>query len=102
MSTSDARLAALRRLWTVANGHSGQCKTIAKFLLGLYNGYRFPFDLTDFRTLDHTLFRGCLQVLELDYRPELEVHDRLGIPGAQFERLAEDWGIRDHSREGAL
>lgn len=86
-------LEALRRLWTIANGHSGQCRHVAAFLLGLYNGRRFPFDLTNFRCLDTEIFRDCLTVLALDNRPRAEVHVLLGVPGSAFEKLAEDWRI---------
>jgi type II secretory pathway predicted ATPase ExeA len=33
-----AQMEALRRLWEIANGHSGQCLVVAGFLLGLFNG----------------------------------------------------------------
>ena len=89
---------ALHRLWKIANGNSGQCRYVARFLLGLYNGTRFPFDLTDFRCLDDEIFRDCLQVLALDHRPVSEVHVLLGVPGVAFEDLATDWRVRDHSR----
>lgn len=95
------QLEALRRLWIIAQGHSGQCRYVARFLLGLYNGTRFPFDLTDFRCLDVEIFRDCLQVLALDYRPTAEVHVLLGVPGTAFEQLADDWCVRDHSRRAA-
>lgn len=92
--TAD-QLAALNRLWTIANHPSGQCRTVAKFLLGLYNGDRFPFDLTDFRSLDTEIFQDCLQVLVMDQNPEREVHDVLGVPGNEFERLAQEWRVED-------
>ena len=56
-------VAALQRLFTVANRDSGQCRYIARFLLGLYNGMRFPFDLTDLRAIDDDLFEDCMHVL---------------------------------------
>ncbi len=94
MSEKDLlQLEALRRLWDIANGHSGQCRVVARFLLGLYNGPDFPFDLTDFRSLDRAIFRDCLAVLEMDYSPEQEVHVRLGISGDRFAQLAKTWGI---------
>ncbi len=96
-SYSDA-VAALRRLWEIANGGSGQCRHVAAFLLGLYNGTRFPFDLTDFRCLDTAIFRDCLKVLVMDQSPLAEVHVTLNVPGAKFEELAQDWGIKDRSR----
>lgn len=96
---TEKQIAALRRLWVLAQGHSGQCKTVARFLLGLYNGVRFPFDLTDFRCLDAGIFLDCIAVLTMDYTPQAEVHVVLGVPGSEFERLADDWNITD--REAA-
>lgn len=97
----DNALAALKRLWTIANGNSGQCKIVAAFLLGLYNGNRFPFDLTDFRCLDTAIVSDCFVVLALDYRNTMEVHCWLCVPGREFEQLARDWRIKDRSRRAA-
>lgn len=58
--------AALRRLLPVAQRDTGQSSVIARFLLNLYNGDRFPFDLTDLRRLDYELFDDCLAVLKMD------------------------------------
>lgn len=93
------QLDALRRLWQIAQGHSGQCRYVAAFLLGLYNGQRFPFDMTNFRGLDAAIFQDCLKVLVMDYAPRAEVHVLLGVPGTKFERLAKDWDIRDREAE---
>lgn len=90
---------ALARLLRIALGHSGQCRYVASFLLGLYNGNRFKFDLTDFRCLDRNIFEDCLEVLNLDYRPAVEVHMYFENGGAIWESLAEDWNIRDYTRE---
>ena len=87
------KVEALRRLWDIANGHSGQCRVVAGFLLGLYNGEEYPFDLTAFRSLDQEIFMDCLAVLAQDYSPEQEVHVRLGVSGDRFVQLAKTWGI---------
>ncbi|MDD2892575.1 MAG: hypothetical protein PHF20_01480 [Halothiobacillaceae bacterium] len=91
--------AALRRLLEIAQGHSGQCRHVAAFLLGLYNGMRFPFDLTDFRSLDRAIFEDCLTVLRMDYTPAREVHtyfDNGGDEGHKiWEGLALAWNIKD-------
>lgn len=87
--------AALRRLFEVAHGHSGQCRYVAKFLLGCYNGQRFPFDLTDLRCLDLALFEDCIAVLRMDSRPLKEVHTYFPNGGQAFEKLADDWRIPD-------
>lgn len=91
----DCGMQALRRLWLHANGGTGQCKWTAAFLLGLYNGYRFPFNLTNFRALDGELFRDCLAVLILDSTPRREIHELLGVGNEPFEALARFWGVPD-------
>lgn len=83
---------ALRRLLPVAKGDTGQSRRIARFLLGLYNGDRFRFDLTDLRGLDREVFDDCLTVLRMDHSPEKEVHRYFDNGGDLFEQLATDWG----------
>ena len=89
-------VAALHRLLPIAQGHSGQCRYVAAFLLGLYNGQRFPFDLTDFRGLDLSIFNDCMAVLRMDKTPECEVHIYFDNGSAIWEDLAKRWGIKDH------
>jgi hypothetical protein len=85
---------ALKRLFKVANeGDSGQAGVIARFLLCLYNGYRFKFDLTDLRRLDGALHDDCLAVLRMDHTPLLEVHRYIENGQQEFERMARDWGL---------
>ncbi len=87
---------ALQRLYAVAKGHSGQCRYVACFILGLYNGRRFPFDLTDLRGLDRVLFEDCMTVLRMDARVSArEVHTYFDQGGAKFEALAEQWRVQD-------
>lgn len=90
---------ALTRLLPVALGHRGQSRVIARFLLNLYNGNRFPFDLTDLRILDHNLFVDCMTVLHMDYMPEKEVHNYFARGGQIWEQMAKDWGVRDYQGE---
>lgn len=91
---------ALRRLLPIAQGNTGQCRYVAAFLLGLYNGRRFPFDLTDLRGLDLAIFNDCMSVLRMDNVPKQEVHcyfDEGGGEGNKiWEDLAKRWGIKDH------
>ena len=90
---------SLRTLYEAACGHSGQCRVIAAFLLGLYNGSRFPFNLTDLRMLDSSLFEHCIRVLHMDARVcRQEVHAYLDDGGRKFEELARQWRIIDHER----
>ncbi len=93
MKPTEKQLAALNRLWEIANGGSGQCKIVAKFLLGLYNGETYPFNLNDFRGLDTNIFIDCLNVLQMDSQPYKEVHELLNKTSGQFPNLAKEWGI---------
>ncbi|MDO9099664.1 MAG: hypothetical protein Q7V53_02820 [Caldisericota bacterium] len=97
----EAGRAALERLFVVAQRDTGQSRRIAAFLLGCYNGTRFPFDLTDFRGLDFELFEDCLAVLRMDYQPRQEVHNYFPQGGQKFEQLAHDWRLVDRLRDGA-
>ncbi len=96
-----AGVAALERLLKIAQGSSGQCRYVARFLLGLYNGTRFPFDMTNFRCLDRVIFKDCIAVLAMDYQPLQEVHryfDRGDNEGGQiWEDLAVRWRVQDRS-----
>lgn len=93
----DAGVEALKRLVNIAQGHSGQCRYVAAFLLGLYNGNRFKFDLTEFRALDRAIFNDCMAVLLMDYELEKEVHCYFDEGGRLWEHLAKDWNIMDYS-----
>ncbi|WP_025573878.1 DUF7673 family protein [Ralstonia thomasii] len=86
-------LDSLKRLFDLANGSSGQCRHVARFLLGLYNGTRFPFDLTDFRCVDASIFEDMMRVLRMDSRPRAEVHTYFPRGGERFEQLAQDWNL---------
>jgi hypothetical protein len=87
---------ALLRLFNIAQGDTGQSGVIARFLLGLYNGDSFPFDLTNFRRLDFELFKDCLAVLQMDNQPRQEVHKYFQNGGERFRRLAEVWQVPDY------
>lgn len=92
----DDRIAgadALRRLLPIAQGNSGQCKSVARILLGLYNGVRFPLDLTFLRCLDYKILDDVLAVLRMDANALQEVHLYFTNGGQVFEQLAKDWGF---------
>ncbi len=95
-AAQEVGVEALRRLLKIAQGNSGQCRRIAHFLLSLYNGERFPFDLTDLRSIDDELFEDCMRVLRMDARHcQKEVHAYFPNGGRIWEQLARDWGIGD-------
>lgn len=86
--------ASLVRLMKIAQRDTGQSRRVAAFLLGLYNGARFRFDLTDLRGLDIDIFDDCMRVLQMDFVPRQEVHDYFLFGDHVFEQLANDWGYR--------
>jgi hypothetical protein len=56
---------------------TGQAGRLVRFLLGVYNGYDYPFDLTDLRALDTRLANACLDYLNYDRLGIKEVHHHL-------------------------
>lgn len=90
--------AALFRLYKVAQGDTGQCRTIVRFLVGLYNGSAYPFDLTDLRTIDHALFEDCMAVLRMDARHCVqEVHNYFDDGDRKWQQMISDWNLKDRS-----
>ena len=88
-TATAAGIPALMRLTNIAERDTGQAGTVRDFLLGLYNGYRFPFNLIRLRGLDKALFDDCMAVLTLDARVTAqEIHHYLDNGGELFERWA--------------
>jgi hypothetical protein len=86
---------ALKRLLPIARSDTGQSSVVARFLLNLYNGDRFPFDMTDFRRLDFQVFDDCMAVLKMDFQPQKEVHLYFDNGGVIWEQMAKDWRMKD-------
>ncbi|MFC0708854.1 DUF7673 family protein [Azorhizophilus paspali] len=85
-------LEALQRLVPIAQHDSGQSRTVGRFLLGLYNGVAYSFNLVELRGLDEPLFEDCLVVLRLDRRPEREVHEYFKNGDAIWTDFRKRWG----------
>lgn len=85
-----------------------EAKVAACMLLGLYNGYRFQFDLTELRRLDADNLKRALALLELDARPHMEVHEWLNRLygrtdfGQRFEHLAHRWNLKGKCKKQGL
>ncbi len=83
-------------------------KVAACMLLGLYNGYRFQFDLTELRRLDADNLKRALALLEFDARPRMEVHEWLNRLygrndfGQRFEHLAHRWNLKGKCKKQGL
>ncbi|KQW11947.1 MULTISPECIES: DUF7673 family protein [Pseudomonas] len=86
-----AGIEALHRLMPAAQGYSGQSGVIGRFLLGLYNGQDYPFDMTELRRLDAALFDDCIAVLRLDHTTEREVHRYFENGDEIWEELRNRW-----------
>jgi hypothetical protein len=100
------------RLYKLANEHTdtGGGSRAAKFLLSLYNGRRFQFDLTDFRCFDPTNLSAAFIVLSMDAtRCHYEIHVILDAilgeganTGAEFEHWAYNLGLRGRCKKDQL
>lgn len=98
--TERRGIPALARLIDVGRGHSGQCGRVRRFLIGLYNGSDFPFDLTDLRAVDRAMQQDALAVLEMDMTPSVEVHRRIpGVSEIVAEWAAEAWAEKSRGAE---
>jgi len=107
---SSTQLEALMRVYETAQRDHGGSGVCARFLLSLYNGFRFKFDLTDLRRLDQGLFEACLQVLCLDRLHHLEVHAQIAVLqgkptqvlNLEFERWAHTWKVPGRCKKAEL
>lgn len=82
--------AALERLSSAAEIGSGQSIVIKRFLLGCYDGTRFPFDLQSLRALDYNLVGDCLAVLLLEANAETNICDLMPGREAELTRFIAD------------
>jgi hypothetical protein len=83
------------------NPTSGQAGRLIRFIAGLYNGYDYPFDLTDLRGLDTRLANSCLDYLNYDRLGKREVHRHLAGGEKRLHQWLEDYGIKlrkDHAQ----
>lgn len=97
----------LMHLWNLTQEHRGTsgARAAAGVLLGLYNGERFPCNLTDLRLLDVENLRVALTVIADDAgRCQMEVHAWLNRLtgrhdfGERFEHLAHEYGCFKRGR----
>jgi hypothetical protein len=79
---------ALWRLLPIAQADTGQSAVVRRFLLGLYDGGRFPFVLADLRRLDDALVDDCLAVLAMDAWATVDICERIQDGQKIFRELA--------------
>lgn len=94
-----AGIPAVIRLVKVAQSDTGQSQVCGRFLLGLYDGPCYRFDLTDLRRLDSALVDDCLAVLRMDANPVREVHRLIDDGDAVFRRLRMSWASDDEAAD---
>jgi hypothetical protein len=99
---------ALVKLWNLTQIHHGTsgARHAVGVLLGLYNGPRFPFDLTNLRAFDETYLNAALAVIDGDSRRCVrEVHEWLNRItgrhdfGARFELLAYNYRLKGRCKK---
>jgi hypothetical protein len=108
-ATVSSELAILSRFFFLAWEHSnGGARVAAKLLLSLYNGPRFPFDMTELRCLDGQMLNDALDLMRFDSRPRMEVHEWLNQLygrrdfGERFEHLAHFWRMKGKCKKEHL
>lgn len=109
--TKEQHAAALH-LYNTVKRHVGTSggNTLAKVLLGLYNGPRFPFDLTDLRLLDADNFIAAMTVIHMDSRHTwCEIHVLLDAilggnadTGSEFEHWAYNLKLKGRCKADQL
>ncbi|MEO1819440.1 hypothetical protein [Pseudomonas sp.] len=90
-----AGVGSLKVLVDIALGHTGQCRVVGRFLLGLYSGPQYRFDLTDLRMLDAAVHEHCIKVLWLDHTLEREIEKHITDGEAIWQQLISMWGRND-------
>jgi hypothetical protein len=69
------------------------------FLAGLYNGYDYPFDLSDLRPLDTNLANACLDYLNYDRLAVCDLDKHLEGGGRELQAWIRDYNIVSLRRE---
>jgi hypothetical protein len=108
-TTARDPLQILVHFFVLADSHNHSAAHVAaQLLLGLYNGRRFPFDLTELRRLDAPHLDMALQLLRFDATPQAEVHELLNQIysrhdfGMRFEHLADNWRMKGSLSSASL
>lgn len=92
----DKGLRALDRLLVLlatAERTDQQAKVVARFIAGVSDGVRYPFDLTEFRLLTPALVEDCLAVVRLDLVSWQGAVDYIEGGRRVIDGIIERWGI---------
>lgn len=78
---------ALKRLVEVAEGYSGQSHHCRRILLAVYNGPKWPLELTRLRCLDRDLQRAAITIIEWSAYSSHELHEYLENGASLMKRF---------------
>lgn len=81
-------LDASNRLWRLANQDTIEGKIVAKFLLAVYDGNRFPFNLNNFKLLSSKVYDDCILILHLDKSRFMNICSYFEILPDEIESLS--------------
>ena len=70
-----------------------QAKSLIRFLMGIYNGHTYPFDLAELRDLDPEIALACLDYLNYDRLGERNLQDHLANGAHDLQHWLMDHGI---------
>ncbi|MGO2506304.1 MAG: DUF7673 family protein [Psychrobacter alimentarius] len=80
---------ALTKVLQMALDDCGGSRVCRDFLLSLYNGRAYPFDMNGLRNLDSGLYAACITIMNIDCRPNppFEIHNWFTNGDEVFARL---------------
>lgn len=84
----DAGIPALERLYELAQGVTHESYIAGLFLVGFYDGKRFPFNLSRLKELQPSNFMDCMLVMHLEFQARQEIYDYLELEVTDFEQMA--------------
>jgi hypothetical protein len=91
---------ALQFIETAIRQAGGQARPLVQFLVALYNGHDYAFDLTELRALDTELANACLDYLNYDRLGRQEVHHHLSGGATELQHWIERYDIKPRHKAG--
>lgn len=81
----DSGVPALKRLYEFSQGSSKESNIVGLFLMSLYDGRRFPFNLQLLKELSPSNLTACIAVIHLEYNARQEIYEYLALSIKDFE-----------------
>ena len=86
---------SLHRLLKIERYGSGQSSRVGRFLLGVFNGTRHPFDFADLRFVDREIFDDCIEILRFDNYSRARIEDLIPFGDAVLTALSRAYGSNE-------